>query len=1063
LDRLNSDCGAFADNLQRKTAMSMAHDASVPMAWNGHVPARTEDEGLDAQFERQTRARPDAVAVDGGAERLTYAELSARASRMAHALRGLGVGEETPVGVFMGPRIEQIVAQVAIARVGATYVPLDPEYPRERLEFMLADAAIEVVITGAGEHPLAGRGVRELCVDRDAAAIAAHPDRFDAPAGGGGQRTHILYTSGSTGKPKGIEVVARAVTRLVVGSDYVEVQPDDGFAQIANFSFDAAIFEVWGPLLNGARVVMIPRGCVLDPQALTAALAQRRVTVMFMTTALFNLVAQADPDAFAPLRHLLVGGERADARAMRAVLRAAAPQRFLHVYGPTEGTTFSTACLLDPGRVATSAVPIGRPIRGTTAYILDAALRPVAVGEPGELCVGGEGLARGYLRRPELTAERFVEVAGLSPCGPVRLYRTGDQARWLPTGEIEFLGRTDFQVKIRGFRVELEEIEATLVATGTVRAAAVTVQESAHGDKSLVAHVVPREPTSFRPAALQQQLAEKLPPYMVPARFLVRAGLPLSANGKIDRKALAADVGPAAGPRDALEVAVGALWAAVLGVPSVAADDDFFALGGTSLLAARLVLQVREALRVDFPVYALYESGRLRDFVAVVRAAQRGVTAPSAVDGPATWRADATLPLDVRATIRRSLRPLTALQGGLPTGARVLLTGATGFLGAFLLRDLVVRARAQVHCLVRASDEREGLARVRAALDKYGLWHESFARHVIAVPGDLRLPRFGLDEGAFVALAGRVDAVVHSAAQVSYVQPYSAHRPSNVCGTAEVIRLAATGVHKPLHHVSSIAVFGPSGFFGGGPRVREDQDLDEHLEYLRYDIGYSASKWVAEKLVWEAGRLGLPVRVYRPGFIMGDSRSGAGNPDDFVGRLVRGAIQVGLCPDLPRQRKEFVPVDYVSRSILTIAARDDSLGKAFHLVPPDPARSVDHNDFFALIRECGYPLETCSYARWVDAVIEDCRTRDNPLCSLIPMLFERVYREHLTRWELYADMPVYDVANAVAALAGSDVEHVAMDRPLVARYLRHWISTGHVPPPRRVTRAAHGEPTTQAA
>lgn len=1027
----------------------------IDAAWTGGFSPYPDAEGLAALLAHQVRARPDALAVDAGEERLTYAELDRRASQMAHGLQAAGVGVETPVGVFMSPRIEQIVAQVAICMVGATYVPLDPDYPHERLEFMIADAGVELVLTDRRHFGLALGGRRELCVDRERPQFENNPTRFSGIQGGPDSRTHILYTSGSTGKPKGIEIVTRAISRLVLATDYVQIEPSDRVAQIANFSFDAAIFEVWGALLNGAALVLIPRRRVLDPHEFRAELASRGVTVMFLTTALFNLVAGVCPDAFGSLRYLLVGGEKANAEAFRAVLQAGPPLHLQNIYGPTESTTFAVACELDHERAAGINVPIGRPIRNTLVFILDAAQRPVGIGEVGELYIGGHGLARGYLHRPELTAERFVMVAGLTGEGAIRLYRTGDQVRWRPDGLIEFVGRTDFQVKIRGHRIELEEIEAALVASGMVADAAITVHESPSGEKSLVAHVIPRDRAAFRVALLQEHLQTKLPRFMVPARFVELDAMPLNANGKVDRKALAAGQAHSgvfslnamlATTQDPLTGELAAIWADILGVPLVLPEDDFFRLGGSSLLAARLVLRVRDVYRVRFPVYALYEAGTLREFAAQLRRALRGETIRSATTaGPETWRADAQLPADLRAQIvQAAALPRPAADAW--RSGQVLLTGATGFLGAFLLRDLLLHTGARVHCLVRAADATEGLARVRQALAKYGLWQASFAARIEAVPGDLALPRLGLDEAGFAALAADVDAVFHSGAQVNYVQPYAAHRTTNVGGTHEVLRLCATGKLKPLHHVSTIAVFGPSGFFGGKRVVHEHDPIDDHVEYLVLDIGYSASKWVAEKSVWYAGALGLPVTVYRPGFIMGDSRSGAGNADDFVGRWVRGAVQVGGFPELPRQRKEFVPVDFVSRAILHVAGAPDNVGRAYHLVPPDLRQSPDLEQFFAMIREFGYPLAQWAYGEWVDRVIQDSRGRDNPLCSLLPMLFERVYRDELTRWELYEDMPAYDTSHTDAALAGSGVRFVAMDRALVARYLRYWIASGQLPP-----------------
>lgn len=1012
-------------------------------SWHGSFTAYPSDVGLDALFARQVAARPHALAIDAGTELVTYTDLDKRASRLAHSLRDRGVGKETPVGVLMGPRVEQIVVQVAIAKAGATYVPLDPAYPRDRLALMTEDAGISLVVTDAANAPHVSAKER-LCVDGDRHQIDRNASAFPFLDSGPDCRTHVLYTSGSTGQPKGIEIVAKSVSRLVMETDYVQFGPDDRVAQMASLSFDASIFEVWGALLNGSALVIIPKVRALDPHALRVELSERQVTVMFMTTSLFHLAAQTCPDAFASLRYVVIGGERADATTLRAVLKAGAPKHLVNGYGPTEGTTFSTACDVTLESLERGSVPIGRPIRNTLVYILDAERRPVGVDEPGEIYIGGDGIARGYLNRPELTQERFVTVEGLRPDGPLRLYRTGDQAAWRSDGMIEFLGRTDFQVKIRGHRIELEEIEATILTLSEVKSAAVTVHERAHGDKSLIAHVVLHDPARFTSAALQAELAKKLPRYMVPDRISIREAMPLNANGKIDRKALAASETPSQADsrtRDPHEVAVGAIWAALLEVSNVSPSDGFFALGGTSLLASRMVLQVREVCRADFPLNAIYDSDRLRDFVAVVRAAQKGAQGSGVVADPETWKADAVLDQDVRAMLTGADRGPS--RTALGVDARIFFTGATGFLGAFLLRDLLVHGYKDVRCLVRADSASEGLARIRTALHKYDLWKEEFGRQIIPVPGDLSQVRFGLDATSFASLADSVDAVLHTAAQVNYVQTYAAHRAANIGGTTEIIRLAVTGRLKPLHHVSSIGIFGPSGFFGGNRIVREDSNLDDYTEYLRYDLGYSASKWVAEKLVWTAKDLGLPTRVYRPGFIMGDSRTGAGNADDFVGRAVRGMIQAGVCPDLPRQRKEFVPVDYVSQAIVAIAGREDTLGGAFHLVPPDPTRSVDVNRFHELLQECGYPLKTLPYAAWVERLMEECRTRDNPLCSLVPMLGDPVH-ENLTRWELYADMPVYDASRATAALRGSGIEHAYMDRALVEKYLSYWVRTGHL-------------------
>ncbi|TQF15170.1 amino acid adenylation domain-containing protein [Myxococcus llanfairpwllgwyngyllgogerychwyrndrobwllllantysiliogogogochensis] len=1014
----------------------------------GRYGVFTRDAGLSELWARQVEVRPEAIALQQGMKRVTYDALNRRASRLAGALRELGVGEETPVAVGLRQGIEAIVAHVALCKLGATCVPIDLEHPPERIGFVVTDSGAEVLLTGTladearcGEWP-----ATRLCLERDGEQVARRSDVLVAPLGDGGRRTHVLYTSGTTGRPKGIELVARGIRRMVIDTDYVSIDSTDRVAQISNHAFDAALFEVWGALLNGASLVLLPRSSVLDASAFRDALRETHVSVLLMTTALFNLVAQGCPDAFGTLKYLLVGGERANPRTFRAVLERAPPAHLLNLYGPTEGTTVTTTHEVRPGDVLSGSVPIGRPIRHTQVFVLGPDLRPVEPGVMGELCIGGEGLARGYLNRRELTEERFPVVPELAPGPPLRMYRTGDLARWREDGTLEFLGRADHQVKLRGHRIELEEVARLLLESGLLWDAVVTLQEHEDGEKSLAAYVVPK--STGTGSALQDALRARVPEYMVPARIIELERLPTTVNGKVDRGALPVEVSPRGAPglatsgwapEDAVASEVGAVWAELLGLKSPSLEDDFLRLGGNSLLAARLVMRLRELYGLTLSAYSLYEARTLGVFLDVVRRARAGQQdSGRAADGPEAWRADAKLPEYLRrAPVQPAPRvvPLESME-------LVFLTGATGFLGAFLLRDLLRMTRARVACLVRARDVDSGHARLRQALEKYDLWEDSFAERLRPVLGDLGAPSLGLSPQVFQEFATRAEALFHLGAHVNYVQPYSAHRAANVEGTTEVLRLAMQGRPKPVHYVSTIAVFGPTGYFNGRAHVREGEGLDEHLECLRYDIGYSASKWVAEKRVWAAASRGVAVNVYRPGFIMGDSHTGVGNADDFVARFIRGCIQLGTCPDLPRQRKEFVPVDFVSRAILGIASREGAVGKAYHLVPPRPEDSVDINDFYALLARCGYPLSRVPYKEWVERLMRDARVADNALCPLVPMLYEQVYAGETTRWELHEDMPVYDAHNTFHALEGRDAGFRKMDAGLLGRYLAHWRRLG---------------------
>jgi amino acid adenylation domain-containing protein len=429
-----------------------------------------------------------------------------------------------------------------------------------------------------------------------------------APVGPDGL-AYVIYTSGSTGEPKGVAVTHAGVLRLVRDTDYTETGPDDRVAQLSNAAFDAATWEVWSALLSGARLVGIPRETALDPDALAAALRAGGVTQAFLPTSLFHRVAGERPDAFAGLRYLIVGGEAMDATRSAAVLETGGPAMLVNGYGPTEGTTFSTWHPVRGDEDRAAPLPLGRPVANTGAYVLDARLEPVPPGVPGELYLSGPGLARGYLGRPALTAERFVpHPFGASP--GERLYRTGDRVRWSEEATLEFLGRADQQVKVRGFRVEPGEVEAVLGTHPAVRAAAVVAREDGPGERRLVGYVVGADDMPSD-GALREWLRARLPEHMVPAALVPLEELPLTPNGKLDRRALPAPelgAGPASvPPRDDVEATVAAIWAEVLEVPAVGAFDSFFDLGGHSLLATQVISRVREALQVEVPLRVLFE------------------------------------------------------------------------------------------------------------------------------------------------------------------------------------------------------------------------------------------------------------------------------------------------------------------------------------------------------------------------------------------------------------------------------------------------------------------------
>ncbi|WP_308418605.1 non-ribosomal peptide synthetase [Chitinimonas arctica] len=585
--------------------------AQVLAGWNDTAQAYPADQAIHQLFEAQVARTPNAIALVCEGEQLSYAELNARANRLAHALRQAGVGPDRLVGLCVERSVAMVVGLLATLKAGGAYVPLDPDYPAERLRHMLQDSApVLVLVDRVGGEALAtagAEGVHSWHLQADAANWAGQ-SAGNLPAVSPGQLAYVIYTSGSTGRPKGVmNEHGAVVNRLLWMQQAYALDGQDVVLQKTPFSFDVSVWEFFWPLLAGARLVMARPEGHKDPAYLAGLIRQAGVTTLhFVPSMLQVFLGQGAAEGCDSLKRIFCSGEALPAALARQCL-ARLPQAELHnLYGPTEAAVDVTAwaCRADDRR---TAVPIGRPIANTRIYILDSRLQPVPVGVAGELYIGGVQVARGYLNQPELTAARFIDDPF---AGKGRLYQSGDQARWLSDGSIEYLGRNDFQVKLRGLRIELGEIEACLAQVEGVREAVVLAREDVPGDMRLVAYYSGEAQSA---EALRQVLGGALPAYMVPAAFVHLAALPLSPNGKLDRKALPAPQGDAYGarefeaPQGDTEQLLAAIWAELLKIEQVGRHDNFFELGGHSLLAVQLLSRLRQSLQVDVPLGELFE------------------------------------------------------------------------------------------------------------------------------------------------------------------------------------------------------------------------------------------------------------------------------------------------------------------------------------------------------------------------------------------------------------------------------------------------------------------------
>ena len=873
-------------------------------------------------LEHAVAVDPDADALVLGSARLTYRELDERSSRLARELIARGVRAETLVAIALPRSFEQITAIFAVLKAGGAYVPIDVRYPLDRVRYILeaSEAAIGLSTSSFVDAVVSGSdatdGVDWLLTDAAdlddllAARSAAPVTDADRTAlVHAGSPAYEIFTSGSTGLPKGVVVPHGGLVALLgeVADRTATSSPTRSLA-VASPSFDASVLELLVMLASAGTMVIAP-GEVFAGDDLVELIDRESITHAFVTPA---VLASMNAEALSGrLEVLLSGGEAVPS----TVVDAWAPgRRFFNAYGPTETTIVSA--IAGP-LIAGHPVPIGGPPRGTTLYVLDERLHPVPQGVAGELYVSGAGVTRGYQGRPDLTADRFVPdpFAGVDAPGR-RMYRTGDVVRWVAPGVVEYLGRSDDQVKIRGLRIELGEIDAVLAATPRVSAAATLVHTDDAGRPHLVAWVV-GDPTTLDPDAVIAAAAAALPGYMVPSVVTVIDALPVTGNGKLDRKALPAPVFAARefrAPTTSVQQAVALVFAEVLAVDKVGVDDDFFALGGHSLLVTRVARRLRELTGAPVSLQQVFDHSTVAGLARSIEVSE--VTEEAS---------------DFTHYVRLASDIVPAASGpGLEPPRVALLTGATGFLGSHLVRELI-DASMTVIALVRADSESDGFERVAASMRRYGAWRDGDAERMRVIPSDLAIPGLGLTEDQFAELAREVDVIVHNGARVNHVENYRRLHEPNVRATEDLLRLAVTVRNKPFHYVSTGSVLTDiTALTAAGRLVVGENDRAPAAGLL--DNGYVQSKWVAEEIVEIARTRGVTATIHRPGQITGDLATGAAGTDDAFWNMVRAIAGLGIVPDLAEGSVAMVPVNFVARAMVALILEPAARGRDFNLV-----------------------------------------------------------------------------------------------------------------------------------
>ncbi|MBW4602151.1 MAG: amino acid adenylation domain-containing protein [Calothrix sp. FI2-JRJ7] len=1000
------------------------HLQQLLIEFNQKQTSYPQNKCIHQLFEKQVQLTPNNIAVTFAHERLTYAELNARANQLAHYLQTLGVGSEVLVGICVERSLLMVVGILGILKAGGAYVPLDPTYPQERLAFILKDTQTPVLLTQQKLlEVLPVHQAQTVCLDTAWETIAQE-SKENSPLNENYPENlaYVIYTSGSTGKPKGVQITHRNLVHSTTARIAYYTEPVTNFLLLSSFAFDSSVAGIFWTLCSGAVLHLPQEGLLLEVPKLLELIQKCYISHLLSLPSLYALILeQAKPGQLISLRTVIVAGESCTTELLQSHYKLQPETSLFNEYGPTEATVWSSVHHCRPEYTATQ-VSIGTPIPNTQIYILDSHLHPVPVGVLGEIYISGEGIARGYLNHPEMTAEKFIPNPFSHNTG-TRLYKTGDLARYLSDGNIEFLGRIDNQVKIRGYRVELGEVEALLNQHPKVREAVVVAREETKGDKRLIAYIVSKQESALSINELHGILVEKLPEYMAPSTFILLKELPLTPNGKVNRLALPAPenirselLGLFAPPRNKIEEILAKIWADILKVEQVGIHDNFFDLGGHSLLTTQMLAKVQETLQVDVSLRSLLEMPTVAGLA-------------ESIEKACTTEANAkVVNLKAEAVLDPTIYP-EATGKFVAEPANIFLTGATGFLGAFLLSELIQQTKADIYCLVRSQSIEEAKKKLQSSLEAYAIWNEDFSSRIIPVVGNLSEPLLGLKAEQFELMARQIDVIYHNGAWVHHIYPYAILKQTNVIGTQEVLRLASQIKTKPVHFISSSSVFSSSGDSEVKVIYEQDNFDDSHLP----SNGYSQTKWVSEKLVKIAGERGVPICIYRPSRISGHSETGVFNPNDFLYKLIVGCVQLGSAPATDI-RENIVPVDYVSKAIVYLSKQKESLRKNFHLVNPQILHSsilIEH------IRSLGYQLEQVSYDEWREKLLNITKgSSEHPLYPLVPF-FPAINSEEKTVDSSSRFILQFDCQNTFDGLAGTSITCPAIDNQLLSTYFTY--------------------------
>ncbi|WPO89274.1 amino acid adenylation domain-containing protein [Chryseobacterium sp. HR92] len=990
-----------------------------------------KEETLGSLFQKQANIYKEDIAVVYQDQQMTYRELDQKSNQIANALIAKGVKEGAFVPVWLDRSLEWVITILGIIKTGAAYVPIDPTYPVKRVAYILSDTSSEIIITNRTLGLLLpqNKNVEIFYFDKKEELNNLSIQNPEVILNQDNS-AYTIYTSGSTGNPKGVIVSHHSIQHLVTWhNQFFHVNHTSRLSLVAGLAFDISVWETWSALTAGAMLFIAENEERTDASALVNYYHTNHITHGFAPTVLVpEVINQTKKYNDMDLQYLFTAGEK-----LKPVLTDGLSYELIDYYGPTECTVYATFKKVRDvnGEYISS---IGKPIANTQAYILGSQMELLPFGATGELYIGGVLLAKGYLNNEELTASKFITNPFMET---EKLYRTGDLAKWLPDENIQFLGRVDNQVKIRGFRVELGEVERTIMRLDSVQEAVVITKNTAGNNKYLVAFIKLKYGIEKDITVIRQQLKEELPGYMIPAQIITIDRIPLTANGKTNTDLLkeladkhARELVSNEPPTNETEKIIVDIWSEVLERPVINITDNFFDIGGNSLLVAIVAITLQERLGVKVYLRDIYQYPVLQNLAEMVitRAKEeREAIADEDVEPYIELQQDVYL------------NPGTVFVGNfdpqtLENPSAIFLTGATGFVGIHLLQELLDTTHANIYCLIRAQDEFQAMEKIEGCYKQFHIVQKNQQKsRIIPVLGDLTLPSLGLSDESFTKLATTLDLIYHSGSSVNFIEPYSYMKAPNVEGLREIIRLAGAEKTKCLALLSTISVYSWGHIFTGKTTMLESDDIEQNIMSVSKDIGYVRSKYVMEAIADLASKEGLPLITYRLGYAMCHSESGASAPYQWWSGLVKNCIEFKSYPALTELREGLITVDYMTKSMAHITKNKEAVGKKFNLIA-SPDTNLTLEDFFGLLKKYySHQLEPLSYKEWRKQWENDSRNRLYPLTSL----FKDNMHEGLSTVELYQNTYVWDCSNVIEFLKGSGIKEPEFNKPLLDSYLKY--------------------------